>query len=107
MEINMRPRLLLIMLSLLAASCAVGPDYKRPAIPTPASFRSPEPLAEPQAASFADSKWFEVFQDPELQQLIRTALASNYDLRDAATRIEAAQAALGITRSNQLPNFGA
>ena len=61
----------------------------------------------PQAASLADLKWFEVFKDEKLQELIRQSLVANYDLRDAVTRVEAARANLGITRSNQFPNFGA
>ena len=59
-----------------------------------------------EAASIADLKWFEVFNDPELQNLVRTALQRNYDLRDAVARVEEARASLGITRSNQYPNFG-
>ena len=55
----------------------------------------------------ADLKWFEVFKDEKLQELERTALVQNYDLRDAVARVEAARANLGITRSNQFPNVGA
>jgi multidrug efflux system outer membrane protein len=61
------------------------------------------PTTDP--ASLADLKWFEVFKDEKLQDLIRTALVQNYDLRDAATRVEASRADLGITRSNQYPNL--
>ena len=57
--------------------------------------------------SFGDQKWWEVFQDPQLQELIRTALKQNYDVRIAATRILQAQAQLGITRADQLPTIGA
>jgi outer membrane protein, multidrug efflux system len=64
-------------------------------------------LPPAQAESFADLKWFEVFQDPQLQKLIRAALEHNYDLRDAVARVEEARASLGITRSSQFPNFGA
>ena len=63
------------------------------------------PTSDP--ASLADLKWFEVFKDEKLQELIRTALVQNYDLLDAAARVEAASANLGITRSNQYPNFDA
>ena len=87
--------------------CTVGPDYKRPSVTVPASFRAPEPLPATQAASLASLKWFEVFKDDKLQELIRTALQQNYDLRDAVARVEAARAGLGITRSAQFPNFGA
>jgi len=93
--------------TLALAGCTVGPNYVRPAVPVPQNFRAPAPLPAPEANSLADSKWFEVFQDPELQKLIRSALEHNYDLRDAVARVEEARAALGITRSNQFPNFGA
>ncbi len=87
--------------------CTVGPNYQRPKLATPAQFRAPEPLPSQQAASIADLKWFEVFKDEQLQALIRTALVQNYDLRDAVARVEAARANLGITRSDQFPQFGA
>jgi multidrug efflux system outer membrane protein len=91
----------------LCAGCTLGPNYKRPALPAPAAFRAPEPLPPGQAASLADLKWFEVFKDDKLQDLIRIALRQNYDLRDAVLRVEEARANLGIARSNQYPNFGA
>lgn len=91
----------------LLSSCAVGPNYTRPAIPLPANFRAPEPLAAPQAESLADLKWFEVFNDEELQYLTRTALKQNYDLRDAVARVDQARANLGITRANQFPQVSA
>ena len=72
----------------------------------PPNFRAPDPLPPAQAESFADLKWFDVFQDPQLQKLIRAALEHNYDLRDAVARVQEARANLGITRSNQFPNFG-
>lgn len=84
--------------------CAVGPDYHRPALPVPPTFRAPEPLPPSKAQSLADLKWFEVFKDPQLQELIRTAIAQNYDLRTAVVDVEAARANLGLTRSNQYPN---
>jgi outer membrane protein, multidrug efflux system len=87
--------------------CTLGPNYHRPAVQTPQAFRAPDPLPAPKAESFADLKWWEVFKDPDLQQLVRTALQQNYDLRDAVTRVEAARANLGITRSNQFPQVGA
>jgi multidrug efflux system outer membrane protein len=53
--------------------------------------------------SYADLLWWQVFQDPVLQELIRTALKQNYDLQLATERINSARAELGITRSNQFP----
>lgn len=91
----------------LSTACTVGPNYHRPQVAVPQSFRAPAPLPESEGASLADLKWFEVFQDERLQELVRTALEHNYDLRDAVTRIDQARANLGITRSNQLPQAGA
>jgi len=103
----MHSRICLGLAAALLAGCTVGPNYKRPATDVPANFRAPAPLPPGQAASLADLKWFEVFKDEKLQELIRQSLVANYDLRDAVARIEAARANLGITRSNQYPNFGA
>jgi outer membrane protein, multidrug efflux system len=91
--------------------CTVGPNYKRPQVVVPASFRAPEateaPLPESQAASLADLKWFEVFRDSQLQALIKVALEQNYDLRNAVARVDEARANLAITRSNQFPQVNA
>ena len=75
----------------LLIGCTVGPNYRRPAVPTPASFRSPTPLPPDESSSLADLKWWEVFRDENLQDLERTALAQNYDLRDAVEADEAGQ----------------
>src|SRR5580698_6166144 len=102
MDTNMRYRVTAIAVAAgLSVGCVVGPNYSRPAVAVPASFRAPEPLPSSQAASLADLKWFEVFKDEKLQELIRTALEQNYDLRDAVARVDEARANLGITRSNQ------
>jgi multidrug efflux system outer membrane protein len=103
----MRARTLVILIAGLTAGCMVGPNYKRPNIAVPPTFRAPEPLPPAQAESFADLKWFQVFQDEKLQELIHVALAQNYDLRDAVARVDSARASLGITRSNQFPQVGA
>ncbi len=91
----------------LLIGCTVGPSYHRPAVQIPPTFRAPEPLPPYEPASLADLKWWEVFKDDKLQQLIRTALVQNYDLREAVTRVEEARANLTITRSNQFPQLGA
>lgn len=91
----------------MLTGCMMGPNYKRPQVAVPANFRAPAPLPEPQAASLADLQWFEVFRDPQLQDLVRVALVKNYDLRDAVARVEEARASLGVTRSNQFPQVGA
>src|SRR6202163_3807466 len=96
-----------IIAVVLLSSCTVGPNYVRPTVPVPQNFRAPEPLPPPQAESLADLKWFEIFKDEQLQELTRTALIQNYDLRDAVARVEQARANLGITRSNQFPQASA
>jgi multidrug efflux system outer membrane protein len=103
----MRHRFVALLTAGLLTGCAVGPNYHRPAVHTPETFRAPEPLPAPQAASLADLKWWEVFKDEKLQELVRTALEQNYDLRDAVARVEEARANLGITRSDQFPNASA
>jgi outer membrane protein, multidrug efflux system len=89
----------------LFAGCSVGPNYHRPAVQPPAAYRelSESPQAQAQAASYADLPWWQVFQDPQLQELIRTTLKQNYDLQLATERINAGRAQLAITRSNQFP----
>jgi outer membrane protein, multidrug efflux system len=91
----------------ILTGCTVGPNYKRPSVAIPQNFRAPDPLPAPQASSLADLKWWEVFKDERLQDLIRAALAANYDLRDAVARVEQARGSLGITRSKQFPQIGA
>src|SRR6266850_8115232 len=103
---NYRATAVLIAVGWMTA-CTVGPNYHRPAVQVPQNFRAPDPLPTPQADSFADLKWWEVFKDPDLQQLVKTALQQNYDLRDAVARVQAARANLGITRSDQFPQVGA
>lgn len=92
---------------LFLAACTVGPNYNRPKVEVPAEYRGPEPAESPAAgaASLADEKWWDVFQDKELQGLIRTALSNNYDVRIAASRVLQAQAQLGITRADQFPSL--
>jgi multidrug efflux system outer membrane protein len=94
-----------IMVSSLFAGCAVGPNYHRPAVPTPAAYRDMNDNSQvpAQTASYADLPWWQVFQDPQLQELIRTALKQNYDLLLATERINAARAQVTVTRSSLFP----
>src|SRR5262247_1830255 len=92
----------------LLAGCAVGPKYRKPIVQPPSVFRGDTVRATaPDPDSLADLKWFEVFKDEQLQELIQTALVNNYDLQQAAARTIAARANLGITRSEQFPNVTA
>ncbi len=83
----------------------VGPNYHRPAVQTPTAYRnlSENPPVQAQVASYADLPWWQVFQDPQLQELIRTALKQNYDLQIATERINAARAQVAVTRSSLFP----
>jgi len=92
-----------ILAALLMAGCTVGPKYHRPAVQTPGVYRELREDPQTQAASFADLPWWQVFQDPQLQELIRTALKENYDLQLATERITAARAQVTVTRSSQFP----
>ena len=104
----MKRSLLVGLLSFYLGGCMVGPNYKRPAVQAPGTFRDPSnnPQLQAQTASYADLPWWQVFQDQQLQELIRTALKQNYDLQIATERINAARAAVAITRSRLFPQIG-
>ncbi len=97
----MKQLILTITLFSLLAGCAVGPNYKRPAVPVPGEFRGEK--AAPTDVSIADTKWVDLFKDDNLNQLVGAALKNNFDLRIAAERVEQARAQLGGTRANQFP----
>jgi outer membrane protein, multidrug efflux system len=99
---------LALLTSAFIAGCMVGPNYHRPTVQTPATYRdlSNNSQAQLQAASYADLPWWQVFQDPQLQQLIRTALQQNYDLLIATERINAARDQVTIARSHLFPQIG-
>jgi outer membrane protein, multidrug efflux system len=89
--------------------CNIGPRYKRPAYASPPTFRGTDDASIVSDAqnSLGDEQWSQVFREPELQALIRTALANNYDVRIAAQRVLEQQAQLQITRSQQFPQITA
>jgi len=91
----------------LSAGCAVGPNYRRPSVNVPTTYRGSvtETPTPAEAPSLGEQKWSEVFPDERLQNLVKTALQQNYDVRIAATRILQAEAALGITRAEQYPTL--
>ena len=91
-----------VLAGALIAGCAIGPDYKRPAVAEPPTFRGQE---TPEAVSFADAPWWEVFQDPILKTLIQEALRNNYDAAIAAARVQEARANVGVARSDYFPSL--
>jgi multidrug efflux system outer membrane protein len=86
----------------LLSACAVGPDYKRPEIKAPEEWR----IDYPKAAEVANTKWWEQFGDPALDQLIDEALRNNLDIQAAAARVDRFLGALTTTRSQFFPQVG-
>ncbi len=89
-----------LLLAPLVGCAAAGSNYARPQMPTPPTFRFAEGAA---AESMADAPWFQVFDDPTLQELIRQAIANNLDLRVAVARVEESRARAGIAKSFLYP----
>ena len=98
----------LVVLGFLSG-CKLGPNYHKPLVPIPDVYHGPGEIQniQAQAGSFADLPWWQVFQDPVLQGLIRKALDHNYDLQLATERITAARAQLTVTRSSEFPQLTA
>src|SRR6185295_11130374 len=96
-----------LLFSLLATSVLGQKQSQTPVVQTPDRFRGLDPAARVSAESIGDLKWFEVFKDQSLQNLVNRAMQRNYDLRAAVARINAERANLGLVRSNQFPQFEA
>ena len=92
---------LMVLSVVLLASCTLGPNYQRPSLPLPDTWRGSAPAAPVNLA------WWEKFQDPELRSLIHQALETSHDLRIAVARVDQARALAGITRSEQFPRIDA
>lgn len=86
----------------LLSGCAVGPDYQRPSVSAPSSWRDQTQTD----SSFANMPYFKVYQDPVLQDHISTALQGNLDIVAAEARIKAAQAQVTFTKADMYPNVG-
>jgi outer membrane protein, multidrug efflux system len=100
---DMRASSLSLLALLTLGGCLLGPNYERPAIDTPPSFR----FAESDAKDLVDTAWWEQFQDPALNELIATALADNKDVKIAAARVEQFLGQFVTTRSQLFPQVGA
>lgn len=88
----------------LFSGCAVGPNYQRPPISAPETFRG-EDKKTADTNSIAELPWWQVFQDENLQKLIRVALTNNYDLRIAVTRVEQSRAMYAEARAGFFPQL--
>jgi multidrug efflux system outer membrane protein len=102
-------RAISLALSLCIAGCALGPDYHRPAMDVPQTYRDVSPTASSAdtSSSMGDDNWWQVYGDPNLRALIDKALKNNYDVKVAVARIDEAQAQLGSTRLYYLPQVSA
>jgi multidrug efflux system outer membrane protein len=89
---------------LVVGGCAVGPNYRRPQVATPAATRGERGSAD--AASLADQPWWAVFRDPRLQELVAEAIANSHDLAEAAARVEQARNEIAVARADLLPQVG-
>ena len=89
------------LVTLLLSACAIGPDYRRPAISSPGSWR----VEEPEARDLTDTTWWEQFKDPVLNDLILIALRENKDVKIAAGRVEEFMGRYAVTRSAQFPQM--
>jgi outer membrane protein, multidrug efflux system len=100
---------LLVVLIAALAGCAVGPDYKRPSVDTPAAYRTSTAETNVPAgpSSFADLGWWQVFQDPQLTAYLGEALTNNWDIKIAAARVLQAEASLRVARSQFFPTVSA
>ncbi len=95
----------ILVISLFTTGVLGQTKTSQPVVTTPDQFRGVDSTATISRDSIGDLKWFEVFNDAELQKLIHTALVQNYDLRAAIARIDTERANLGLARSNQFPQF--
>jgi outer membrane protein TolC len=105
-----RERVIAVLLALgFLSGCKLGPNYHKPLVPIPDVYHGAgeSQNVQAKAGSFADLPWWEVFQDPVLQDLIRKTLEHNYNLQLATERITAARAQLTITRSAEFPQITA
>ena len=99
----MNKAILSLLIAMFLAGCAVGPDYKRPTIDTPAAWR----VEEKEAQDTANTAWWQQFDDPVLNGLIDEALKQNYDLRIATARVDEYVGRYWVGRSGLFPQIGA
>jgi multidrug efflux system outer membrane protein len=94
---------IILVLVLLPSGCMVGPKYARPEEQKSASYKNE--VNVDTLASVTNLKWFDLFNDPVLKDLISKGLENNYDLKIAVARIEKLRAELGYSKSNLYPSF--
>jgi outer membrane protein, multidrug efflux system len=98
----MKKAIILLVVVLLLAGCAVGPDYKRPTVDVPQNWR----FEDKEAKDVANTAWWQQFNDPVLNDLIRIALQENKDLKIAVARIGQFVGQYVTTRAALFPQIG-
>jgi multidrug efflux system outer membrane protein len=88
--------------ALALCSCAVGPNYHRPAVPTPTAFKRANTDETPQPV--IPSQWWTLFNDAELTALAEKTIAANYDIKAAIARVDQSRASLKVSRADYYPN---
>jgi multidrug efflux system outer membrane protein len=99
----MNKAILYLVVVMLLAGCAIGPDYKRPEVSSPTEWR----FGEKEAKDVANTAWWHQFNDPVLNELINIALKENKDVKIAAARVEQFIGRYGTTRAALFPQVGA
>jgi len=92
-----------IAITVLVSSCKVGPNFEKNDVPTAATFR----YDSLQADTVVNLRWWELFNNPELDSLISTGLRENKDVLLAASRVEQARITVGFTKVDIFPFIGA
>ena len=100
-EMKKLAQIVTLMIIVSFTGCAMGPDFKKPVVETPNTFR----FSDSESKEVVNLKWWELFDDPILYSLVVTALTDNKDAMIAASRIEEARAALGFTKADQYPRL--
>ena len=93
----------MLLAALALAGCAAGPDFKRPDAGPPPVFRGQGAGGD---RSLADLAWWDVYRDPRLKELVRSALVNGYDARIAAARVAQARAIAAQVHGQRFPGIG-
>lgn len=95
--------LLTVCFLFISAGCAVGPNYQRPEVDTPQTYR----FESTEAKDVLGTTWWQQFQDPVLTELIESALRESKDLLIATARVDEYMGRLGIATGQLFPQIGA
>jgi len=101
----MRNVSLYLLTAMLLSGCfKVGPDYRKPQVETPQTWR----FAEQAAQDTSHLKWWEQLGDPVLNRLVERGIQRNLDLKIAIANVEQFMGQYGATRADLFPQiFGA